>query len=435
MSERAPWSVPAPEVAATVAAFRAHRIVSLWDMLRKYAHIYLEWNETTVWWQLAMGEDGDLTKDWDEHQETAIGEGFRAELQAKFDQFIERLGYADLDMTRTAAVRMRSHLSAETTYRLITASIIEIDGRLRDELADRRFLYVSNKVVPYYESPFEGWDGVREVFPDAEYDITEAGKCFALGCHTACVLHLMRVLEIGLRRMAKRFGVSVADKAWHNVITGIQARINAIDSGDTSRARRKSREGKLRQGTPAHGAPRTDKEKKADERAARRTKAALHFYSLAATQFRFFKEAVRNYAMHARTTYGEDQARTIYDAVRAFMVSLAVAPDARRTLFTRRQTPASRGRSKCYARPASKPTSRARAGRGMRIPSLQCGSTASSPTASARLPSHSRRGSRCGRCAGRGASSTASRWDRRGSWSFILSAARRTHDAADGAAR
>lgn len=48
------------------------------------------------------------------------------------------------------------------------------------------------------------------------------------------------------------------------------------------------------------------------------------FYAEAASEFRLFKDAWRNYAMHAEHSYTDEQARTIYDAVRAFMQHMAV---------------------------------------------------------------------------------------------------------------
>ncbi|MFZ1980558.1 MAG: hypothetical protein WAU61_04570, partial [Smithella sp.] len=46
-------------------------------------------------------------------------------------------------------------------------------------------------------------DFVNAKFPSASFDIIEAGNCFATARYTACVFHLMRVLEIGLSTLAK----------------------------------------------------------------------------------------------------------------------------------------------------------------------------------------------------------------------------------------
>ena len=62
--------------------------------------------------------------------------------------------------------------------------------------------------VPYYETrPLFGPD-VFNNFSSANDDIDEAGKCLALGRGTACVMHLMRVLEVGLAALASALGAN-----------------------------------------------------------------------------------------------------------------------------------------------------------------------------------------------------------------------------------
>ena len=43
---------------------------------------------------------------------------------------------------------------------------------------------------------------VDSAFPSAHHDIGEAGTCYATDRNTACVMHLMRVLELGLSAFA-----------------------------------------------------------------------------------------------------------------------------------------------------------------------------------------------------------------------------------------
>jgi len=53
------------------------------------------------------------------------------------------------------------------------------------------------------------------------------------------------------------------------------------------------------------------------------TPAALQFYSEAASNFRYFKNAWRNHVSHGRATYDEKEAETVWDHVKAFMRRLA----------------------------------------------------------------------------------------------------------------
>jgi hypothetical protein len=61
------------------------------------------------------------------------------------------------------------------------------------------FIQIAVSAAEYYRatSPLFGGD-VDLKFASASFEISEAGKCFALGRYTACVFHLMRVMEVAL---------------------------------------------------------------------------------------------------------------------------------------------------------------------------------------------------------------------------------------------
>jgi hypothetical protein len=125
--------------------------------------------------------------------------------------------------------------------------------------------------------------------PEATYEITEAGKCLALGRHTATVFHLMRVLEKGLKALADnlnlQFNIPFDYQNWQNIIEQIESEIKKLEQ--------------LRAGQT-----KTD---------------TLKAYSEIAKQFRYFKDAWRNGVAHSRETYGPEQALSIYRHVREFM--------------------------------------------------------------------------------------------------------------------
>jgi hypothetical protein len=89
----------------------------------------------------------------------------------------------------------------------------ELEGRLRDEINMATLLTLSLQEAAHYLTPRKGWEAVIENFPGAVSDIEEATKCLALSRSTACVFHLMRALEVGLRALGiqagKLFSVSV----------------------------------------------------------------------------------------------------------------------------------------------------------------------------------------------------------------------------------
>jgi len=168
----------------------------------------------------------------------------------------------------------------------------ELRRTLERELSTITCLSISSEDRDYYENPELFGNTVTAAFPLARFDIDEAGKCIATDRDTAAVFHLMRVLENALNLLSARLGVSFENRNWQNVIQDIEAKIREIDKAG----------------------PSGDKEK---------WRANLHFYSEAATNFRYFKDAWRNYSMHVHDTYSHESAKMIYSHVRSFMTYLA----------------------------------------------------------------------------------------------------------------
>lgn len=162
-----------------------------------------------------------------------------------------------------------------------------------EEMSLRKYFEVApDKAAMFSEGsgvhPFG--DRVSEAFPSTTYDAIEAGRCYALGRDTACVFHLMRVLEIGLGVLAKQFGLASDYTNWEIVISQVERAIRDIDK-DANR-------------------PVTWK----DDR---------EFYSQCASHFRILKDAWRNYTIHVRGKYNSEEALDILTGVRGFMQKIA----------------------------------------------------------------------------------------------------------------
>jgi hypothetical protein len=110
--------------------------------------------------------------------------------------------------------------------------------------------------------------------------MVEAGKCFAVNRYTACVFHSMRVLESGLNSICGQLGYTPKNENWHRILEDLPAEIHKKYS-------------------PHSGA--------ADWRDWEQ------FYSEATLEFRYVKNAWRNYVMHARDLYAIDEALKIFD--------------------------------------------------------------------------------------------------------------------------
>ncbi len=123
-------------------------------------------------------------------------------------------------------------------------------------------------------------------FPSAQSDILAAVDLWALSHPTACVFHLMRVLEHGIKALASDVGKTFDIQNWQNILDEIESEI-----------RSQSR-------TLPRGIAKAER---------------LQFLSEAAKEFHFFKDGWRNYVSHNRAVYDQNQARIVMDHVRSFM--------------------------------------------------------------------------------------------------------------------
>ena len=136
----------------------------------------------------------------------------------------------------------------------------------------------------------EDWASALKSFPSAESDIFAGVDLWALGHSTASAFHFMRVLEHGLRALAREQGIVFDVQNWQSVIDEIESSIR-----------------RLGKSLPRGHA-------KADR---------LQFLSEAAKEFMYFKDGWRNHVAHNRAKYDEHQARSILEHVKAFMTVLS----------------------------------------------------------------------------------------------------------------
>jgi len=96
-------------------------------------------------------------------------------------------------------------------------------------LQKSKFAYLPAPDDKYFENDKLFGEDVFEVFEEARQDLKDAGNCLASALYTACVFHLMRVSEFGLRRLAAKLKVKLFDKGmrqqveyatWGKVIDG-----------------------------------------------------------------------------------------------------------------------------------------------------------------------------------------------------------------------
>lgn len=143
------------------------------------------------------------------------------------------------------------------------------------------------------------WAPALKKFDKIKFNAHSAVDCWALGHNDACVFHLMKVMELGVRRFSKRLGVNlvqppkssagnVRELTWNDFITSIEAPIKALPQ-------------------------KTIKEKRKYEEYCQ-VKSYLHAV----------KDAWRNPTMHPREEgYTDASAQDLLIHVRSFMNGLA----------------------------------------------------------------------------------------------------------------
>ena len=84
-----------------------------------------------------------------------------------------------------------------------------------------------------------GCDALKS-FPEASTDMSEAVACLVWGRYTACVFHLMRVMEISLYEAGKKLGVTIVGKdgefrEWGAITRQMDGAIEKLPSKDEKR--------------------------------------------------------------------------------------------------------------------------------------------------------------------------------------------------------
>jgi hypothetical protein len=166
------------------------------------------------------------------------------------------------------------------------------------EASEYNFVRINPAKAEYFNQPALFGDAVKAAFPRAALDILASGDCLALEQETACIFHLMRVAEHGIRMLAKKLRVKLTHKGlshpieyadWEKVINGAKNKI--------AKAR-----------DLPHG-PKRQKQ--------------LEIYSDAADHCVFMKDIWRNNISHTRKPYINAEAVGVLERVRDFMRFIA----------------------------------------------------------------------------------------------------------------
>ena len=211
----------------------------------------------------------------------------KADLRRLASDLTPELAADELEMCRKGVSRLLATIDRTADAAEIAADIDDLRRRLFDQMESVFCLLLSGPERCLFEAEAPFGKSVEANFGSASEDIYEAAKCLALGRSTACVMHLMRVCEAALVALATSINVPRQDD-WGSYIRKIGEELD-------KRARTAGK--------------RTPEEQ---------------FYSETINAFEHLKRAWRNTTMHVEKTYTPERAREIFEAIKSFMVQLAI---------------------------------------------------------------------------------------------------------------
>lgn len=269
-----------------------HGLVSLWDIMQILApELFFT----------AINHFGQLHQSLEEGRWVGFPDEDHSKIVNLIDSLCLNLSQLGLIGATVSAERVRDivknrHVDAGPGFRrfstidtnMLKSYTGELIGRLADELKGQVVFVVPVALSRYYTgaSCLFGAETFNKFAPAID-DIEGAGKCLALGQGTACVLHLMRVMEVGLKTLAKLLGIPYAP-SWESYLNQIAARIGA---------KHKTKGIKWRKDEP--------------------------FFRDVSGDLLTVKQAWRNPTMHVVRKYSPDDAEDVFRAVRGFMRRLA----------------------------------------------------------------------------------------------------------------
>jgi hypothetical protein len=172
----------------------------------------------------------------------------------------------------------------------LAQAIMHTLSGIRDHLESEYFFHLDQHDVPLYLEPQPFGEAVGKKFPNATEDIAEAARCLALQRPTATVFHLMRVMELALRALARKLKVTTINpnvENWNKITDHVNKAINALPAKTSAEQKKKAQFGA----------------------------ASAHLNSV--------RIAWRNEVMHPKQSYSREEAHAIFAAVRGFMADLA----------------------------------------------------------------------------------------------------------------
>jgi hypothetical protein len=141
----------------------------------------------------------------------------------------EALNVLNAKITLMALAEYDATLANMPTWEAISKHAMDISRTLRRELTQAKVLSLNAQEANFYQPAQALFGPVFESrFPTmGAFELDEAAKCLALGRPTACVFHLIRLLEVGIKALALCLGipdpVKPSQRNWTLILSNIMS--------------------------------------------------------------------------------------------------------------------------------------------------------------------------------------------------------------------
>ena len=277
--------------------FKPGRLWSLWDMinfeLRRFLDALADLNIAQVRTRMAIPEafpsDGELSL-INENLERIREESVRLDMPTVIG--------------RLARIAAFFSFGARSTNGALSHEINELFDAVERDAREQFFCHYRQERVGFLLKVQEDWASVFVNFKSARTEIEAGVDCYALGHNAACVFHMARIGEIGLRAIGRERGVKtvrgnvpIAWGTWGNVFQAIEPEIKII----RNKPNRHQKD------------------------------AALAFYDTVLSDLHAIQSLYRDPTMHFRGTYDDGEAQSAMFRARSLMKTLASKLDENST--------------------------------------------------------------------------------------------------------
>ncbi|MBX3455867.1 hypothetical protein [Ferrovibrio sp.] len=191
--------------------------------------------------------------------------------------------------------RIEVMLGSTTTNESLHHELSELFTAVEHDAYQEFFCHYQKDKLSHIKSMEAEWKIVFKSFKSTKSDAEAGVDCFALGHNTACVFHMMRVAEAGLRALARERSVKLPKQRpleygnWEEIIRETEREAEKIKNKPVSKNR----------------------------------DAAETFYTGCVSDLRHLKANYRNKTMHLRDSYDAGQAMSSIFRTKSFMLMVA----------------------------------------------------------------------------------------------------------------